>query len=334
MKSYITLLFGIGVSVGIALISTFLGHTIHFLGSAVIAMFIGMIIRSFFSLPDKIKPGLTFTSKKLLKTAIIFLGGTLSFNQLLSAGTASLQVMIFTLGASFFSAWLVGKYIFNLSFTRRNLIALGTGICGGSAIAALAPVLEADDEDVAYAVSGTFLFDIIMVLLFPLMGQALEMSNLGYGIWSGTAVNDTSSVVAASYAYSREAGDIAVIVKMARTTMLIPIALMLQGIMAIRKRKTSESVASISIAKMIPWFILLFVLMTGLNSLLVFSSDFQRILKSTSAFIITMSLGAIGLNTDIRSLLKAGRPSLILGGIVSLVVVIVSLLVQMALGLI
>ena len=159
--------------------------------------------------------------QKLLKLAIILLGFSLSIGQILEVGKISLTVMVFTLAAAFGFGYLFGK-LFNMDWKLSSLISAGTGICGGSAVAALSPVIEADDSDVAYAISATFIFDIIMVILFPIMGRKLGLSDLAYGLWTGTAVNDTSSVVAAGYAYSNEAGSFATIVKLTRTLSIIP----------------------------------------------------------------------------------------------------------------
>ena len=112
-----------------------------------------------------------------------------------------------------------------MDWKLSSLISAGTGICGGTAVATLSQVIDADDSDVAYAISATFIFDVVMVILFPIMGAALGLSDMAFGLWAGTAVNDTSSVVAAGYAYSDAAGDFATIVKLTRTLSIIPVVL-------------------------------------------------------------------------------------------------------------
>jgi len=319
----------------IAFLSTLLHSFWPPAGAAVIAMFLGMILRLFRRIPESVGPGLDFTSRKLLKTAIILLGGSLSLGQLLRAGGSSLLVMIFTLTAGFLTAWLIGKYLLGLSFNQRNLIAVGTGICGGSAIAALSPVLDADDKDIAFAISATFLFDVLAVVVFPVAGQAMGLSDYGYGLWAGTAVNDTSSVVAAGYAFSEAAGNYAAVVKMARTTMLLPVGLLLNLALIRRSRKGKGGPAGgIRLKNMVPWFVLLFAAVVLLNTAFPFPAWLSGGMKSVSAFVITMALAAIGLKTDLMYLLKAGKGPLLLGGIVSLVVVFVSLGVQVLLGLV
>ena len=194
---------------------------IHLIGSAVIAMFIGMIINRFLTKTDIFASGIKFTSKKLLKFAIILLGLSLNITTVLQVGKMSLTVMVFTLLTCFGGGYFIGKAL-GLNWKLSNLISAGTGICGGSAIAAIAPTIDADDDDVAYAMSATFLFDMAMIILFPIMGRAIGMTDEAFGIWAGTAVNDTSSVVATGYAFSEGAGDFATMVKLTRTLSIIP----------------------------------------------------------------------------------------------------------------
>ena len=193
------------------------------LGASIIALFMGTIINSFFH-PTWIKPALKFTSKKILKAAIVLLGASLSVSTILSVGKMTFFVMIFTFAMCFGGGYFIRK-LFGLNWKLSNLISAGTGICGGSAVAAIAPVIDADDKDIAFAMSSTFLFDMVMIALYPLMGKALGMSDIAYGIWAGTSVNDTASVVASGYAFSEAAGDFATMVKLTRTIAIIPTVL-------------------------------------------------------------------------------------------------------------
>ena len=173
------------------------------MGGPVFALLMGIVLNLFIKSDKRLSAGISFTSKRLLKFAIILLGFGLNIGQILSVGKISFIVMIFTLTAAFGFGCLFGR-LFNMDWKLSSLISAGTGICGGSAIAALSPVIDAKDSDTTYAISATFIFDIAMILLFPIMGQALGLSDLAYGLWTGTAVNDTSSVVAAGYAYSTQ----------------------------------------------------------------------------------------------------------------------------------
>lgn len=185
------------------------------ISAGVFAMLIGMMLHPLAERFGFCREGIAFTSKKILKGSIVLMGITLSFSQVLEVGKFSLIVMCFTLTAAFGFGNLFGR-MFGMNWKLSNLISAGTGICGGSAIAAISPTIDADDSDIAYAISATFLFDIVMVILFPIMGRAAGMSDMGFGLWAGTAVNDTSSVVAAGYAFSDLAGQFSTIVKLTR----------------------------------------------------------------------------------------------------------------------
>ena len=187
---------GIGLSLAIAVLALWIESLlpIHIIGASVIAMFIGMTLNYFLSKTDIFNAGTKFTSKKILKFAIILLGLSLNINTIFEVGKMSLLVMVFTLLTCFGGGYLIGKAL-KLNWKLSNLISAGTGICGGSAIAAIAPTIDADNNDVAYAMSATFLFDMVMILLFPFMGRMLGMTDVAFGLWAGTAVNDTSSVV-------------------------------------------------------------------------------------------------------------------------------------------
>ncbi len=216
---------GFGISLGIAFFAQFVEELlpIHLIGASIIALFVGIAINYFWH-PEFINDGIKFTSKKVLKFAIILLGASLSIQSILTVGKLSLAVMCFTLLTCFGGGYFVGKAL-GLDWKLSNLISAGTGICGGSAIAAIAPVIEAKDSDIAYGMSATFIFDMVMIVLFPLMGHWLGLSDMAYGLWAGTAVNDTSSVVAAGYAFSEGAGDFATMVKLTRTLSIIPTVL-------------------------------------------------------------------------------------------------------------
>lgn len=305
----------------------------HFISSSVLALFIGLLIS--YLLKDKrcLHLGLTFTSKHLLKVAIILLGFTLNIMQLVKIGKYSLFVMLFTLFAGYGSGYLLGK-IFKIDWKLSSLIASGTCICGGSAIAAISPIIEADDNQVAYALSATFIFDMLMIVLFPIMGHYLNLSDLSFGLWAGTAVNDTSSVVATGYAYSQLAGDYATIVKLTRTTSIVPIALIFTFISNKAKRKTNPSTVktTYSIRNVFPYFIILFVIAAVINTFGLIPSTLIPYISTISKFLMAMALAAIGLKTDLKKMFSAGFSPMILGFLVSLIVVVVSISVQFLLG--
>jgi uncharacterized integral membrane protein (TIGR00698 family) len=314
---------------------------VHLIGSAVIAMFIGMTLNHFLKKTGIFAAGLKFTSKKILKVAIILLGLSLNVTTILNVGKLSLAVMAFTLLTCFGGGYLIGRAL-GLNWKLSNLISAGTGICGGSAIAAIAPTIDAEDNDVAYAMSATFLFDMAMIVLFPLMGKALGMSDEAFGLWAGTAVNDTSSVVATGYAFSEAAGDFATMVKLTRTLAIIPTVLTFALIQLRLKRKEatansqngSELKANFSIKKIFPWFILGFVALSVVATIAPIPETVVSGTKSISKFLMVSALAAIGLNTSFSSIKKAGIRPMLHGFIISALVVVVALAVELAMGIV
>ena len=337
MKNIIKLLPGIAASFVIAVIAKYLESLlpVHIIGASVIALFIGMIVNSFLK-TNVLTPGLKFTSKKILKFAIILLGASLSIGVILNVGKLSLAVMAFTLLTCFGGGYFIGKAL-GLNWKLSNLISAGTGICGGSAIAAIAPVIDAEDTDIAYAISATFLFDMAMIVLFPIMGKALGLSDMAYGLWAGTAVNDTSSVVAAGYAYSEGAGDFATMVKLTRTLSIIPTVLVFAFINLRLKRKNNISTSgksSVNIWGLFPWFIVGFLALAALNSFGFIPASVSAIAKDLSKFLMVTALAAIGLGTSFDKLKKSGISPMIHGFVISALVVVVALGVAWCMGLV
>ncbi len=334
---------GIVLSVLIAALATFLESLlpIHVIGAAVIAMFIGMILNAVIKKPDVLRPGIKFTSKKILKFAIILLGLSLNITTVLNVGKMSLSVMFFTLLTCFGGGYFIGRAL-GLNWKLSNLISAGTGICGGSAIAAIAPTIDADDNDIAYAMSATFLFDMAMIVLFPIMGRAMGMSAEAFGLWAGTAVNDTSSVVATGYAFSEAAGDFATMVKLTRTLAIIPTVIVFALIQMHLKRKEAiaaakdaqEVKANFSIVKIFPWFILGFLAMAAVASVFPIPAAIVSMTKRVSKFLMVCALAAIGLNTSFAGMKKAGVRPMVHGFIISALVVVVALLVEICMGLV
>lgn len=313
---------------------------IHLIGASVIALFIGMIINGCWKPTALFGAGLKFTSKKILKFAIILLGASLNISIVLQVGKMSLVVMCFTLLTCFGGGFFVGKAL-KINWKLSNLISAGTGICGGSAIAAIAPVIDADDTDIAYAMSATFLFDMAMIVLFPIMGRAMGLSDIAYGLWAGTAVNDTSSVVAAGYAFSEAAGDFATMVKLTRTLSIIPTVIIFALISAQLKSKEATQADSadsrkhkLRIGKIIPWFIFAFLALTAINSLGYIPTEVSSAMKDISKFLMVSALAAIGLNTSFQDMRKSGIAPMVHGFIISALVVVVAIGVEFFMGLV
>lgn len=308
---------------------------LHLIGASVIALFIGMGINAYYKPNSTTAPGIKFTSKKILKFAIILLGASLNINIILTVGKFSLTVMVFTLATCFGIGHFTGKAL-GLNWKMSNLISAGTGICGGSAIAAIAPVIDADDLDIAYGLSATFLFDMAMIVLFPIFGRWLNLSDAAYGLWAGTAVNDTSSVVAAGYAFSEAAGDFATMVKLTRTLAIIPTVLIFAFInMSIKKKAAvaaGDVKVKVNIVSIFPWFILGFLAMAALNSLGIIPAAVSTALKDLSKFLMVCALAAIGLNTSFAEMKKSGAAPMLHGFIISLLVVLVAIAAEYIIG--
>ena len=326
---------GILITVIIALVSMMLSRLTPkgVISAGVYALLVGMLFHPMTNRFSILRNGIAFTGKKLLRFAIIGMGVTLSVSQVVQIGAFSLIVMLFTLATAFGGGYVLGK-IFGMRWQQSSLISAGTGICGGSAIAAIAPVINAEPQDIAYALSATFIFDVAMVVLFPLMGRALGMSDLGFGLWTGTAVNDTSSVVAAGYAFSEAAGNFAIVVKLTRTLAIVPVVLIFSLIQmrSVAKTAGTQSGASFSFNAVFPWFVLLFLAIVVLNSLGLFSKEVAGGISTTGKFFMVMALGAIGLKTDAVHLIRSGFKPMLHGFLISAAVVIVSYMVQFFLG--
>lgn len=305
------------------------------ISASVFALIFGMLLNPIIREIAIFNAGIKFVSKKILKTAIVLMGLTLSFSQVLSVGGYSLIVMTFTLLTAFGGGYLVGR-LFNMNWKLSSLISAGTGVCGGSAIAAVAPTIEAENSDIAYAISATFIFDVLMVILFPLAGKYFAMSDLGFGLWAGTAVNDTSSVVAAGYAFSDAAGSFAVIVKLTRTLSIIPIVMIFSIINAKENKSLGVNLAEhdqkINLRSIFPYFILLFLAMVAVKSTGFISAELSSNISEISKFMMVMALGAIGLKTNFNEVADSGIKPLFHGFIISSLVVVVAFTVQLFIG--
>jgi len=326
---------GLCICAAVAILSILLEKLIpgEILGASIIALFMGTIINSFFH-PDWIKPALKFTSKKILKGAIILLGASLSVGTIMSVGKMTFYVMIFTFAMCFGGGYFVRK-IFGLNWKLGNLISAGTGICGGSAVAAIAPVIDADDKDIAFALSSTFLFDMVMIAVYPILGRLLGMNDIAFGIWAGTSVNDTASVVASGYAFSEAAGDFATMVKLTRTIAIIPTVLVFAyiGTRIKRKEMQSQGGEKVDIIKIIPWFIGGFLALAIANSAGVIPAQASSVMKSASKFLMVMALSAIGLGTSLTDFKRAGLAPMFYGITIDTLVTLTALAVIWCMGL-
>ena len=241
MSTIRTLAPGIATSAALAAVCWFLGTVVPIVGGAVFAILSGMIIGVFWKDKGSAAAGIKFTSKKILQTAVVLLGFGLPLTQIAQVGATSLPVIVSTITASLLTAFIL-CHALHVPSRTATLIGVGSSICGGSAIAATAPVIKANDQEVAHAISVVFLFNVLAALIFPTLGDAIGMTNDGFGLFAGTAVNDTSSVTAAAAVWDgmhegANALDYATIVKLTRTLAIIPIAFVLALWVASREKK-------------------------------------------------------------------------------------------------
>ncbi len=312
---------GIGICLVLALIAWLLGSRFPLVGGPVFAILLGIIVGNIIQVPGAARPGIGFCSKKILQVAIILLGGGISLVKVYETGARSLSVMLGTLAVALAIAWLLGR-VLRVQRKLTSLVGVGTGICGGSAIVAIAPIIEADDDEIAFSISTVFLFNVVAVFIFPLLGHLMQMTPDGFGIWAGTAINDTSSVVAAGYSYAQEAGDVATITKLARTTMIVPIAFAF-AVMIGRSRGGGD----FRVARVIPWFVLGFLGMAVLNSIGVLGSAAPTF-STAGKFAIAVALAGVGLGASIRKMVNTGPRPIILGLLVWIAVACSSLAIQ------
>lgn len=333
---------GILLCLVIAVPSWFAGKVFPIIGGAVIAILAGMVVTLFFKEKGTFAAGIKFTSKKILQWAVILLGFGLNLNVILETGKQSLPIIICTIATSLIIAYILHK-VMKIPSNISTLVGVGSSICGGSAIAATAPVIDADDEEVAQAISIIFFFNVLAAIIFPAFGSAIGFdttSGEAFGIFAGTAVNDTSSVTACAstwdsmWSLGAETLGKAVTVKLTRTLAIIPITLVLAFIRT-RKGQT-ENGEKVSIKQIFPFFILYFIAASIITTVAVsagVSADFFSPIKELSKFFIVMAMAAIGLNTDIVKLVKSGGKPLIMGLCCWIGITGVSLILQHVMGI-
>jgi uncharacterized integral membrane protein (TIGR00698 family) len=316
-------LVGILIALIIATMAYFLGRLVPVVGGPVFGITLGILTVSVWKLPSISQRGIKFTSKYILQLAVVLLGFDMNTASVIRVGQQSILVIILTLSAAFLTAYFIGK-ILQINKKLTILIGVGTAICGGSAIAAASSAINAEDQDISYSISTIFFFNVIAVFLFPVIGHLLHLSDTGFGMWAGTAINDTSSVVAAGYSFSNTAGNFATVVKLTRSLMIVPVTLILAFLTA----RENNGKQNFNFAKVFPWFVLGFLFAAVLNSSSLIPTSITMTLALTGKFMIIMAMAAIGLNTSIQAFVKSGPKALLLGAATWSAVMLTSLAVQ------
>ncbi|MFG2937800.1 YeiH family protein [Streptomyces sp. NPDC048282] len=325
---------GLAMSFAVAVAATVIGKLVPIVGSPIPGIVIGALLAVVVKPGRRLRPGMGSASKTVLQMSVVVLGCNLSLRQIARAGTESLPVLFGTLVVCLAAAFAFGRRL-KISGRLTTLIGVGTGICGASAIAAVTPVIGAVGAEVAYAVSTIFVFNIAAVIVFPVVGHMLGLSQHSFGLFAGTAVNDTSSVVAAATTYGNAAGSYAVVVKLTRTLCIIPVCLTLAALEQRRARRegtVAQDAKRVRVWSLVPWFLVGFLLTATANTLGLIPDAAHPVFGETSAFLITVALSAIGLSTDIPSMRRAGSRPVLLGGILWVVVSGTSLVLQVLTG--
>lgn len=330
---------GILLCLAIAIPSWFLGKIFPVVGGAVIAIIAGMIITMFWNDKKNAEAGIKWTSKIILQTAVVLLGFGMNLGVIFQTGKQSLPIIICTITTSLVIAWILKKAL-KVPANTSILVGVGSSICGGSAIAATAPIIDADDDEIAQAIAVIFFFNVLAAIFFPILGKAIGFDTVhgdAFGIFAGTAINDTSSVTAAASTWDSmwnlgsETLNKAVTVKLTRTLAIIPITLGLSFIRAQKKAKEGMKGSSFSLKRTFPMFILYFVIAAIITTVCVHNGIDAQVfhpIKELSKFMIIMAMAAIGLNSNVIQLIKTGGKPIIIGASCWCGITAVSLIVQ------
>ena len=328
----------------IAVPAWLLGKSFPVVGGAVIAILAGMLITMLWSEKGKAEAGINWTSKIILQSAVVLLGFGMNLGIIIQTGIHSLPIIISTISISLLIAWTLRKKM-RISRNTAALIGVGSSICGGSAIAAAAPIVKADNNEVAQSISVIFLFNALAALLFPLLGSMIGFdttSGNAFGVFAGTAINDTSSVTAAAttwdsmWALGTSTLDEAVTVKLTRALAIIPVTLVLAMLIARKENKAADSAGTFSFKRAFPMFILYFLIASIVTTIclqLGVSAETFQPLKELSKFFIVMAMAAIGLNSNLVKLVRNGGRPILLGACCWVGITLVSLIVQHFMGI-
>ena len=331
---------GVLFALVIAVPAWLLGKRFEVVGGPVFAILFGMVLALLVPAEkgEPLQAGVKFTSKKVLQYAVILLGFGLNLAQIAQVGMTSLPIIVSTIATSLAVSYVLCRAL-NIPGKISTLVGVGSSICGGSAIAATAPVIEAEDEEVAQAISVIFLFNVIAALVFPTLGGMLGLTNEGFGLFAGTAVNDTSSVTAAAAAWDgmhpgANTLDAATIVKLTRTLAIIPITLGLAfWQLRSRRRAGGEARSTFSLRRAFPTFIVFFVLASVVTTIFSLPAAVTAPIKELSKFFIVMAMAAIGFNTNVVKLVRTGGKPILMGLCCWVAIACVSLGMQHVLGI-
>lgn len=275
----------------------------------ILAILLGIAFHNLIGTAARMKPGITFSLRRILRFAIILLGLQLTAAQVVEVGAGGITVIVATLVATFlFTKWFGA--LMGVEGKLVELIAAGTSICGASAVIATNTVTDAPDEDVAYAVACVTVFGSIAMFAYPLLPALLHLTPRAYGLWTGASIHEIAQVVAAAFQDGKQAGEFGTIAKLSRVMMLAPVVLTLGYLAARRRSKDADAKTA---RAPLPWFVLGFIALVGLNSVLTVPADVKGVAVPATTFLLSMALAAMELETDIRKLKAKGVRPLLVG---------------------
>jgi uncharacterized integral membrane protein (TIGR00698 family) len=276
----------------------------------ILAIVAGMGFHNLIGTPQRARAGVTFSMRRILRFAIILLGLQLTAAQIAEVGVHGLAVIALTLVSTFLVTTGLGRLL-GVERKLTELIAAGTSICGASAVIATNTVTRAPDEDVAYAVACVTVFGSIAMFAYPWLAGLLALDAHAFGLWSGASIHEIAQVIAAAFQGGKEAGDFGTIAKLARVTLLAPVVMTLGLLAARRARHAGHGHASAQAP--VPWFILGFIALVGINSIVTIPADVKADIITATTFLLAMALAAMGLETDFAKLKAKGLRPLLLG---------------------
>jgi uncharacterized integral membrane protein (TIGR00698 family) len=295
----------------------------------ILAILLGILFHNIVGTPARARGGVVFSLRRILRLAIILLGLQLTASQVVAVGGTGIGIIVVTLVATFTLTKAMGR-VLGVERKLAELIAAGTSICGASAVIATNTVTEGSDEDVAYAVACVTVFGTLSMFLYPVLGTLIHLDMHHYGLWAGSSIHEIAQVVAAAFQHGKEAGDFGTIAKLSRVMLLAPLVMAL-GIIAVR-RGSGASGAKAGRKTPMPWFVLGFIAMIGVNSLGVIPADATHAVTPVTTFLLTMALAAMGLETDIRKLKAKGVRPLALGALAWIFISCFSLALILTIG--
>ncbi len=309
-------------------IATFLPD---FIGAVFIAIIIGIILNNTIGINHQIfGPGIKLGLKRLLKIAIILLGGTISFQQFTEVGLPGLGLIILIISVAFIFTFILGNK-YNLTLKQKLLIAAGLSICGDTAIITIAPVIKAEDDDIFMSICIVTFFGVLAIFIYPLIGLALSLSDTIFGAWAGTAISSTSQVVATGFIYSEAAGQVATMIKLTRNVLMIPVIVLIGYFYNTRvsvDNSSQDGEKEYSIKKIFPNFILGFLALIIINSLGLIPAGIGSVISPVSRFLILLALSGIGLGVDWTELKEIGGSPFIVGFLVAGSMALISIVIS------